>query len=167
MGPIVKFVSPIKDAFFKIKRNLGKFFSWEKDHTRAVRGGLVKDHTFQRFFWILPLAACTLCSSLMQKTPYKAYPGYRCRAVGWIPNPCIIFDAFRSGGYMCHNFLERQEIDQLQYTWVILGATCSRPSPDLVFHGKLLSTLEDVGMLGFASNLCSEMLQKWTWIAIY
>ena len=63
---------------------------------------------------------------------------------------------------MCHNFLERQEIDQLQYTWVILGATCSRPSPDLVLHGKLLSTLEDVGMLGFASNLYSEMLQKWT-----
>ena len=52
MGPSVKFVSAIKDAFFN-KKNGGQFFSREKDQTGGSEGGLVKDHTFPEiFFWI-------------------------------------------------------------------------------------------------------------------
>ena len=52
MGPSVKFVSAIKDAFFN-KKNGGQFFSREKDQTGGgSEGGLVKDHTFPEiFFW--------------------------------------------------------------------------------------------------------------------
>ena len=57
MGPSVKFVSVIKDAFSK-KKNGGQFFSPKKDQTRGgPEGGLAKDHTFSGFFFgYLPLA---------------------------------------------------------------------------------------------------------------
>ena len=53
MGPSVKFVSAIKDAFFN-KKNGGQFFSREKDQTRGggSEGGLVKDHTFPEIFFL-------------------------------------------------------------------------------------------------------------------
>ena len=51
MGPSVKFVSAIKDAFFN-KKNGGQFFSREKDHTGGgPEGGLVKDHIFPEIFF--------------------------------------------------------------------------------------------------------------------
>ena len=58
MGPSVKFVSAIKDAFFN-KKNGGQFFSRKKDQTEGggAGGGLVKDHTFPEiFFGTLPLS---------------------------------------------------------------------------------------------------------------
>ena len=53
MGPSVKFVSAIKDAFFN-KKNGGQFFSREKDQTGGSEGGLVKDHTFPEIFFLTP-----------------------------------------------------------------------------------------------------------------
>ena len=50
MGPNVKFVSAIRDAFSN-KKNGGQFFSAKKDQTE---GGLVKDHTFAAFFFLHP-----------------------------------------------------------------------------------------------------------------
>ena len=52
MGPNVKFVSAITDAFSN-KKNGGQFFSAKKTKTGVgggPEGGLVKDHTFAAFF---------------------------------------------------------------------------------------------------------------------
>ena len=56
MGPSIKFVLAIVDAFSN-KKIGGQFFSPKKDQTGGgVRGGLAKDHTFAGFFSdILPL----------------------------------------------------------------------------------------------------------------
>ena len=48
MGPNVKFVSAITDAFSNKK--WGSIFFRKKDQTRGVGEGLVKDHTFPVFF---------------------------------------------------------------------------------------------------------------------
>ena len=56
MGPNVKFVSAITDAFSN-KKNGGQFFSAKKTKPGGgSEGGLVKDHTFAAFFF------CTLPS---------------------------------------------------------------------------------------------------------
>ena len=51
MGPNVKFVSAITDAFSN-KKNGGQFFSAKKTKPGGggSKGGLVKDHTFAAFF---------------------------------------------------------------------------------------------------------------------
>ena len=50
MGPNVKFVSAITDAFSN-KKNGGQFFSAKKTKPGGgSEGGLVKDHTFAAFF---------------------------------------------------------------------------------------------------------------------
>ena len=56
MGPNVKFVSAITDAFSN-KKNGGQFFSTKKTKPEGgSEGGLVKDHTFAAFFFCtLPL----------------------------------------------------------------------------------------------------------------
>ena len=54
MGPSVKFVSAIKDAFFN-KKNGGQFFSREKDHMGGgVRGGFGKRPYFSQDFFLEP-----------------------------------------------------------------------------------------------------------------
>ena len=55
MGPNVKFVSAITDAFCN-KKNGGQFFSGKKDQTwgGGSEGSLVKDHTFAAFFFCAP-----------------------------------------------------------------------------------------------------------------
>ena len=52
MGPSVKFVSAIIDAFSN-KKNGGQFFSPKKDQTGrgGSEGGFAKDHTFSGFFF--------------------------------------------------------------------------------------------------------------------
>ena len=65
MGPNVKFVSAITDAFSN-KKNGGQFFSCKKDQTRGggSEGGLVKDHTFAAFFFLHP--SLKKCSSFQK-----------------------------------------------------------------------------------------------------
>ena len=54
MGPNVKFVSAITDAFSN-KKNGGQFFSGKKTKPGGgSEGGLVKDHTFPLFFDTFP-----------------------------------------------------------------------------------------------------------------
>ena len=63
MGPSVKFVSAIKDAFFN-KKNGGQFFFGKKtkpgDGGGGSEGGLVKDHTFPEIFFLTPSLTVTL-----------------------------------------------------------------------------------------------------------
>ena len=56
MGPNVKFVSPITDAFSNTKMGVN-FFPEKKTWARGgggSEGGLVKDHTFPPFFKPFP-----------------------------------------------------------------------------------------------------------------
>ena len=50
MGPSVKFVSAIVDAFSN-KKNGGHFFSPKKTNPGGSEGGLAKDQTFSGFFF--------------------------------------------------------------------------------------------------------------------
>ena len=70
MGPNVKFVSAITDAFSN-KKNGGQFFSPKKDQTGGggggSEGGLAKDHTFSGFFFRLPSLRSKLKKVLLKK----------------------------------------------------------------------------------------------------
>ena len=66
MGPSIKFVLAIVDAFSN-KKNGGQFFSPKKDQTGGgSEGGLAKDHTFSGFFFRLP-SLSKLSTKLRQK----------------------------------------------------------------------------------------------------
>ena len=54
MGPNVKFVSAITDAFFKKKMGVNFFLEKRSNPVGGSEGGLVKDHTFPPFFYTFP-----------------------------------------------------------------------------------------------------------------
>ena len=54
MGPNVKFVSAITDAFSNKKMGVNFFLKKRPNPGGGAEGGLVKDHTFPAFFFLHP-----------------------------------------------------------------------------------------------------------------
>ena len=60
MGPNVKFVSAITDAFSNKKMGVNFFPQKKTKRGGGSEGGLVKDHTFAAFFFLHPSLKCTV-----------------------------------------------------------------------------------------------------------
>ena len=76
MGPSVKFVSAIKDAFFNKKMGVN-FFLGKKTKPGGSEGGLVKDHTFPNLY--------------LGTRPFKVIPGMvvSYRVLEWSVSPSV------------------------------------------------------------------------------